>query len=97
MDFGEGRALADAHEEEALAAAHDAEVAALKERYAGQLTVFVRDLEGEMIALRRRSARVLARIVAQFERERALSVARFQLSRERLRRLGPSRGVVGKA
>lgn len=78
--------------EEALAAAHVADLERLSEQYAARLSAFTHEVQRELTAVRQRYVGVLVRIVAEFEKERALSVARFQVSREHLRRGGDVQG-----
>ena len=70
----------------ALTAAHEAELAALEQQYAANLSLLMASHNEQVEAVRKRSTAELVQIVAQYERGRALSVARVQLARERVRR-----------
>lgn len=86
------------HHEELLALTHEAELETLARQYDEQLGALMGEHLREQAELRRRSAGALARLVAQFEKRRAASVARFQTSRQLLSATGTApRMIVGKA
>lgn len=95
MDFGKSDERVRA--EAALAAAHAADMEAIRARYIREIGRVARELDGVITVVRRECRCELARILGEFEKARALSVARFEVARGLLVRSGCIETVVGKA